>query len=344
MALARQEHLPITTFIMPGAPFSLIVGQTPSAGRLSRQRAGMRWGALLIAAVLLAACGREAPETPAVPEGPPPSPALWRVADADTTVYLFGTIHLLPPGLDWRSDAVDRAFAASDTVMFEADVEGDVAGQQAIVARLGRLQPPQRLSDMLTPDQTADVIAAGASVGVPPAALESLRPWLAAVILADAAIRKAGYSAGDGADTRLRARARESGKAIGFLETVERQLGALAGLSDDAQAAYLMFTAGDLGDAKASLDAGIAAWRAGDTDQLERILITDDLARLPELGDALLTKRNAEWAVVLDRLLAEEPGTVFVAVGAAHLVGDDSVQRHLEVLGHTAERVKSDLP
>lgn len=301
----------------------------------------MRQAASFLAvSLLLAACGQEAPETPAVRQGPPAAPALWRVADADTTIYLFGTIHLLPPGMEWRSAAIDKAFAEAGVVMFEADVEGDPAGQQALVDRLGRLQPPHKLSDFLDHEQAAQVIAAAGSVGVSPGTLASLRPWMAAVVLADAAIRGLGFSGEAGADTFLRRRAEEAGKEVRFLETVEAQLGALAGLSDETQVAYLMFTVADLDAAKESLTAGVEAWTTGDKAALERVLIDGDMARLPALREALLTRRNAAWASALNHILGAETGVFFVAVGAAHLVGEDSVQRRLEALGPITERVQ----
>ncbi len=293
---------------------------------------------MAVAAFTLAACSQGEPAAEATL--PAPKPALWRVSDADTTLYLFGTIHMLPPGLTWRSDAVEQALAGADVVMFEADIEGDAAGQQALVERLGRLIPPEQLSDFLDHGQAADVIAAGGRYGVSPSVLASLRPWMAAVILADAAIRGAGFSAEAGADTVLRATARQAGKKLRFLETVERQLGALAGLSDETQATYLMLTVRDLDGAKESLGAGIDAWRTGNIADLTRILIDDDISRLPALREALLTRRNVAWARELNQILDAETGIFFVAVGAAHLIGDDSVQRQLETLGVTAERVQ----
>jgi len=299
-----------------------------------------RLAGLLLAGLMLAACGREEPGSPVAAPGPPPQPALWRVSDADTMIYLFGTIHMLPPDLAWRSPAVDAALAEARVVMFEADVEGDAGDQAALVERLGRLTPPEQLSDFLDRDEAAEVIAAGGRYGLSPTVLASLRPWFAAVMLADAAIRRGGFSGDVGADTVLRADAARTGKELRFLETMERQLGALAGLSDETQVAYLMFTVGDLGGAEGDLAAAVGAWVAGEAGVLERVLIDEDMARLPALREALLTRRNAEWAAELKRILDGETGVFFVAVGAAHLVGEDSVQRQLAALGPAAERVQ----
>jgi uncharacterized protein YbaP (TraB family) len=288
-------------------------------------------------AMLLAACGGET----AGPEAQTPArPALWRVADADTTIYLFGSIHMLPPGATWRSDAVDKAMAAASTVYFEADVVGDPDGMRGLVERLGRLPPPETLSGSLAAEQSSALGAVAARLGISRPALETMRPWYAAVVISDAAIRASGFGSDAGVDTELRQGAEASGKQVRFLETVERQLSALSNLPADVQLAYLDFTLAEADDVKGPLSRMVNAWRSGDVETLARVLIDEDMARLPALKDALLTRRNAEWTGQFAQLLGTEAGTFFVTVGAAHLVGDNSVVTGLSARGHTVERLQ----
>lgn len=292
---------------------------------------------LAAAAVILAACSRET----AGPEaGPPAKPALWRVADADTTVYLFGSIHMLPPGASWRSDPVDRALADASAVYFEADVLGDPAGMAALVERLGRLPPPQTLSERLSPEQSLALGAVAARLGLSRSALDTMQPWYAAVVVSDAAIRAAGYGPDAGVDTQLRQDATAAGKQLRFLETVEQQLSALASLPSDVQLDYLHLTLTESDEVKVPLARMVAAWRDGDVATLARVLIEEDLARLPALEDALLLRRNADWTDRIDALLDAEPGAFFVTVGAAHVVGDASVQAGLASRGRVIERLQ----
>ncbi len=142
---------------------------------------------LLAASCLAASCGADSGGPRVSTE--PARPALWRVSDADTTIYLFGTIHMLPPGATWRSAAVDEALAGSQAAYFETDVEGDPRTRTELVQRLGLLDPSKRLSDVLTVDQKSALAAAAARVGYPLSVLETQRPWFAAVTLSDAAIR-----------------------------------------------------------------------------------------------------------------------------------------------------------
>jgi uncharacterized protein YbaP (TraB family) len=287
----------------------------------------------------LTACG-PAPADPVESAAGGARPALWQVSDADTTVYLFGTIHMLPQGLSWQTPVIAKALGEAQAVYLEADVEGDPREIGALVDSLGRLPPGETLSSKLQPQQRQDLLAAAGKLRLAPAALETMRPWLAAVTLADAAVRDAGYSTGAGVEAAIRSEARRAGKEERFLESVEQQLSALANLPEDVQLAWLDFTAADIDGAAASLRQMVDAWIAGDTDGLARLLIEDDIARLPALKEALLTHRNSGWARQIDIILDNESGTVFMAVGAAHLVGEDSVQAQLTTRGHTAARVE----
>jgi hypothetical protein len=84
----------------------------------------------------------------------------------------------------------------------------------------------------------------------------------------------------------------------------------------------------------------VNAWAAGDAARLEQILIEEDFREMPEIYQALLVRRNANWAKRIDQIMKDEPGTFFIAVGAAHLIGDDSVIEMLRPLGHTTQRVE----
>jgi uncharacterized protein YbaP (TraB family) len=209
-----------------------------------------------------------------------------------------------------------------------------------LVERLGRLPPPQTLSRQLSPDQSLALGAVAARLGLSRSALDTMQPWYAAVVISDAAIRAAGYGSADGVDTQLRQAATGAGKQLRFLETVEQQLSALAGLPADVQLAYLALTLDEAGEVEPLLARMVAAWRSGDVETLARVLIEQDMARLPALEEALLTRRNADWSNRIDALLDAEPGTIFMTVGAAHLSGDASVLEDLLAHGRVAERLQ----
>lgn len=278
----------------------------------------------LISALALAACG------------PPAGPALWRVTDADSEIFLFGTVHVLPRDVDWRTARVRAAFDEAETVVFEADVQSDPAALQALVRQLGALPPGDTLSAQLDVETRARLSHVSAQVGVPEAGLQTLRPWLVALQLTLAAAVREGGDPSAGVESVLTAEARAAGKRIVFLETSESQVRALAGLSPEAQRAFLDASLTEIEDGKSSLQPLYRAWLRGDLGALNRMANEEMEAASPEIHEALITKRNRAWADQIAEILAGE-GDVFIAVGAAHLVGDESVALLLRERGIAVE-------
>lgn len=301
------------------------------------------WKAALVALATLTACSDEkpvAPTTPAVDADAPPKPAIWKIADADTTVYLFGTVHVLPPTLTWHSPAVDKALEEAKAVYFETNTEGDPMVFREIVERLGLYDPSQRLSDRLSLEELERLKGALAKLDLPLIALESMRPWYAGIVISEAVVRRAGYDVTSGVESVLRPAAEAGGKEIRFLETIEQQMASFATLPEPVQIRFLTGGLAQIDTAREELGNLVNAWKTGDVDRLTKLLIDDDLGVIPELYDALLKHRNANWTPEIDTLMKSETGTFLVAVGAAHLIGKDSVIAMLEPLGYRAERVQ----
>ncbi len=243
----------------------------------------------------------------------PRHPALWVVNDDDTIIYLFGTFHALDGKSRWFDQAVRTAFSASDELMLETLVPRPAA--------------PMPARGDLTP-------YGGAQPG-PVAQLAPSGSYLAATKLVIKAGRDKGLSTEHGADAVLRSAADESGKIVGGLESFEFQLnmfsslqGATPGPARSPQAAQA------LGSTLAELQA---AWSRGDVDRFAPML-RQMQAQSPYAYRTMFVERNARWAHwIAQRLKA--PGTVFVAVGAGHLTGPDSVQNQLGTLGVRSARV-----
>lgn len=254
-------------------------------------------------------------------------PALWAVKDDDTIIYLFGTVHVLKPGMHWFDKGIEEAFDAADELVLEI-LPVDPETMAALVKELGtRGGPPF----------DAHVQAAAASVGMPKGAIDRMEPWLAAATLARAAVRKAGYESSEGVETRLAREAASKGAPVHALETAREQLLLFDGLSGAAQTAMLDRTIGELPETRAHLARFIEAWGAGDAETVGAEM-NRALDAAPEVADALLTRRNRRWADWVARRM-QRPGTVFVAVGAGHLAGKGSVQSLLTERGLTVERV-----
>lgn len=272
-----------------------------------------------------------APIAAAAPRAQGTGPALWVVRDADSTIYLFGTVHILRPTTAWGSNRVDAAFDSADQVWLEISNPNDQAALLPLVREHG-LSPQRPLSSLLTADQFADLDAAARTIGASAAQLDVFRPWFAALTLSVAPLSKAGYDPASGVEMILMVRAEALGKPIHGFETLDKQIRILAGMPEQDQLAFLTGTLENFDDATVELDGLVEAWAKGDVATIERLGAEDMREESPLIYDELLTKRNTDWAQQI-RTLLDGSGTIFVAVGAAHLAGPDSVQVQLAKLG-----------
>ena len=264
-------------------------------------------------------------------------PALWAVKDADTTIYLFGTVHLLPNDADWHDATLDRAVADSQALYIEL-TDDDPGNMMALVLRYG-LDAAHPLSSQLDADEQQRLRTVATEAGVPGGmqALNVMRPWLAALTLTTAPLLKAGLDPEHGVDKQLKAQMSAAGKPVFGLETAEQQMHFLADMPQEVQLDFLRSAMRDADKGPTQLTRLIDAWKNGDVATIARLEDEDMRQTAPELYQRLLVQRNEAWATKIAALL-QQPGTVFIAVGAAHLAGPDSVQAQLHKLGIEAAR------
>lgn len=265
---------------------------------------------------------------PPAPEGR--GPALWVVRDADSTLYLFGTMHLLRPTTGWGTDRVDNAFESASHLIIEVEAPEDQYALIPLMREHG-LSPDRPLSSLLAAGEISRLDAAARAMGANAADMDAMRPWLAGVTVQSASIINAGYAVDSGVEPILTARAEAAGMTVSGFETPDEQIRMLAGFPEEGQLAYLRRALDEFGKAPVEIDRMVEAWAAGDVDTVRAISV-DPLRATPLLYEALLVRRNTNWADQIETLL-EGSGTVFIAVGALHLAGDDSVQAVLRARG-----------
>lgn len=263
-------------------------------------------------------------------------PALWVVKDADTTIYLFGTVHVLKPGLRWFDEAVKAAFDKSDEVVLEIPLPSDAEAQKILLPLVVDPDGPP-LTQKLHENKRAAFAAVMGKLGLPPAAFDQLYPWFAAVTMSNILLQKSGYDPTSGAERAIDAAAKAAGKPVTGLETLEQQLGYFANLPEADQIAFLELGIDDFDEGIKTIDEMVANWSKGDPDALG-IVMNRDIDKLPTLYKVLLADRNIRWADWIDARM-KKPGTVFIAVGAGHLAGKDSVQVQLGTHKLTATRI-----
>jgi len=288
-----------------------------------------------IALAFSSACvAQEAAGTQAVPAAAQPGPALWQIADEDTTIYLFGTVHVLPKDVDWFDGRIERAFNSADEMVTEIGLD-DMAGMQQVIADKAMLQGDKSLRDLMTEENRAQYEAALGTFGVPPQALDRMEPWMAAMTLSVLPLQASGYRSESGVELSLNSRA--AGKTKASLETIEQQIDLFDTLPMDAQLTYLDETVEAIPETAFTLKQMIAEWLEGDAVTLAEMM--NDEMDDPALYQRLLTDRNANWAEWVDQRM-DSAGTVFLAVGAGHLAGTGSLQEMLERRGYKVKRIR----
>jgi len=301
-----------------------------------------RWAAALASISLLAGPALAKPQPLAAPvlesveATPPLHPGLWLVRDADTTIYLFGTIHMLKPGLNWLNGPVAGALNGSDTLVTEIvmDEAAELSLKQGMI-KLALLPKGQTLRQLLPPEQRAAYEALLAREGMPAAIFDGYKPWYPALVLSLLPLMKLGMVPNAGVEERLEQAA--AGKPRDGLETVQFQLALFDSLSREAQLAYLAAVVRDYDRIGPESEKMVDAWGKGDAEAIAAAMNAE--MDSPEVSAALLGNRNKAWARWIEKRL-EQPGTVFIAVGAGHLAGPESVQRQLAAEGIAAERVQ----
>ncbi len=309
--------------------------------------------------------GQTAPAPAAATNGP----ALWKVADADTTIYLFGTVHVLPKGLEWYDATIAKALDGSDILVTEIPMDpASEAAMQQMAMQKGALPAGTTLRSLLTDAQKTTYTAALNQLGgkieaaqlaqVPAEAraqyedakakglvpnpgdmlatqFDGMKPWMVGLTMSILPLTFEGYDPNSGVEKVLLGKV--GAKEKGALETAEFQLGIFDGMAQEAQISFLIEAAGSMDETKPMLDRMVAEWIEGDADSLAAVM--NEGMSDPSVADALLYSRNRNWAEWIDTRL-DKPGTVFIAVGAGHLAGAKSVQEYLAQKGIKVTRVK----
>lgn len=287
--------------------------------------------ALLAAGSLAGANGAQAQEARSI---------LYRVEGAGgATVYMLGSIHLLSADAYPLPQPVQAAYADAERVYFETSLDSLVARQQEIAVR-GMYPAGKSLRSEIPAELYARVQEAApalAALGLSMPILDRMEPWMVALMFQAVEWQKAGLTPEHGVDMHFSGRAKQDGKPVGAFEPVEFQLGLFDGMTPEAQVAFLRQSLEEAPRTAAQMEQIIGAWRAGDAAAIDAIM-NESMVDSPALFARMLTDRNAAWVPQIEQLLRGSDD-VLVVVGAAHLVGEQSVVEMLRRRGYTVDQL-----
>lgn len=262
-------------------------------------------------------------------------PALWHIAGDKGRIVLMGSVHVLPPGTQWQTPDVRRAIDAADVFVFEVPTDEATAATIAqAIAQRGRLPQGQTLHGLLSDEGRRSLDAALTRLGWPSASVDTLRPWLATLVI-DRALMESLNQTAPGPDFTLADQARRSGKDLRYLETAEAQLAILAPADPKVEIEYFEAGLKEFDGAKEDVDRLTAAWGAGDVATVAA-LVDKEFGAYPKAKAFFLDDRTKAWAETLAAMLHENK-TFFVVVGAAHVVGKTGLPALLRAKGFIVE-------
>lgn len=262
--------------------------------------------------------------------------SLWSLEGKKNTIYLLGSVHFLSP-TEKLPPAMEQAYDDAEALVMELDMDDlDPLQMQKATLDLGMLPPEESLQQHLGAETYALVAAKARELGIEPAMLDRFRPWLAALTLVQMHLLKMGLDPTAGVEQRLTKRATDDAKRIEGLETLEEQLGILAGLPAPQQREFLLYSVEDTERATREIDSLLKAWREGNVAALDDLL-TEGMEKYPGIYRPLTVERNRRWISRIEQLLDDEDDYL-VVVGTLHLVGEDSVVKLLEKKGYEVKQ------
>lgn len=265
------------------------------------------------------------------------APAMWVVEGGQGTVEILGSVHLLKPGTRWFDGAVKNALERADDLTLETVLDQAAHKTiQDITVREGLYPAGQSLQAHVPPAVYQHTVVTARKMGIQEPVIQRFRPWYASIVLASGMVQGMGFDSNAGVERTLSEEARLRGLPIRGLETPEQQIMLLARTEPRVQVAMLEDTMRQVDEVQVMLDKLTLAWTEGDLKTLERLLV-DEVKTSKALYDLVIVKRNEEWVPKIQALMAT-PGHHLLVVGAAHLVGPDSVITKLEKAGVKVRR------
>ncbi len=263
-------------------------------------------------------------------------PPVWVVRDADSTMVLFGSVHLLPEGLDWRPPALKDALGKADEVWFEAPMDAASQAEATEAAtRNASLPEGQSLLKLLSRAQRAQLAKAAMALDIPLAQFDRFRPWYADLVISVDLIEKFGGQRAEGVERQLWSGLSPTAKRVG-LETPAEQIGFFADMPVKDQLASLKQTLKGVPTVERDYKILLDAWTAGDIRRLDREVVEPLRKSAPGLYAIVVQQRNARWMTAITKRM-QGSGVTVVVVGMGHLIGPDGLPTQLRARGYTVE-------
>lgn len=263
---------------------------------------------------------------------------LWKVKSDKGTIYILGSIHYLKRENYPLKKSIQEAFENSRTLVLEIDPQrGTPERAQQVMLEKALYRDGTSLQQSISPETYQLAEQRARELGIDLLQMSRLKPWFVAFSLTSVKLQKMGFDPNFGLDRFLADQAKNGGKAIRGLETVEFQIGLLDQFSLPEQDSMLRQTLNELDLLDKSVEQVVQSWNSGDARALEQLLLSG-MREYPEIYKKIVIDRNRRWLPDLVKML-EQGEKALVVVGAAHLVGKNGVIELLKQRGYTVEQL-----
>ncbi len=274
---------------------------------------------------------------PVAAKAPDAHPALWKIENGKSTVYLLGSIHVLPQNYQWHTPAIDKAIDSADDFSFEASLSHDLSEITYFYDKNGYLPRGKTLHSMLSPAGLTKYKQLISDMGIDSDKVDYLQPWYASELISGAyGARHSNIKLVSGVDVSLMKYAIEHKKKMSYLETVQEHWGILPTIDQGQEIEAFEKNLNNLDSDTKKIEPMIAAWAQGDLTKVVEMSSDQDAVE----KNALLFNRNAKWIPEIEAML-KDGKTHLVTAGVAHFSGKNSVVEKLCGKGWNVERVQT---
>jgi len=263
---------------------------------------------------------------------------IWEIQGTSNHVLLMGSVHFLRSSDYPLPDGMTAAYDLADALVMEIDMDSlDPQAAQTTMMSMGVSQSGRTLREALGEANYSEATKRAAALDIPLAMFDQFEPWFAALSITQLRMIQLGFDPAWGIEAQLTQQAASDNKNIRGLETLEEQLGFMDSLDEKTQQEFLLQSLEDAATVTDQVEAIVTAWRSGDTDTIEELML-EGFESAPALEDALLVKRNRNWLQPIQKL-QNQSDNYLVIVGTMHLVGENSVLTMLEDKGISVQQL-----
>lgn len=267
--------------------------------------------------------------------------SLWKISKGDDYLYLGGTVHFLPESAFPLPAEFEKAYQATDTLVLETTLPDPTdTAVQALMMQAMTYQDDRRLSTVLSAEVYQQLANYFAPYGLQLQQLDSFKPGFIVMQMLGIELMKANM-AGDGVDAYFDKKAQTDAKPRAYLETVDSQIQLLANMGEGYEDAFIRLNLQQFSNFNTYFEATLTAWRAGDMQTLNALMVQPTRDMDPILYQALFAVRNQNWLPQIQQMFGNTEKEL-VLVGAGHLAGEHSVLALLEQAGYQVQQLTLD--